>query len=163
MQTNHDLGLCPCRCTCGPTCDHAVCPCTECQAARGSTFARDFERALKLGDRHLTIRVQNSLGGPQHGSSQYVKLINLPKGIGEAGGGAEAENNRMSFWVEGFTTNGGSPKSGKVKVEMATSALPREYRLRAKTGAPAVIAKYLADFINKVVAEVPPHFTHTRQ
>jgi hypothetical protein len=29
------------------------------------------------------------------------------------------------------------------------------------TAPPSVIAKYLADFINKIVAEVPPNFTHT--
>ena len=28
--TNHDLGYCPCRCLCGPKCDHKTCPCKEC-------------------------------------------------------------------------------------------------------------------------------------
>lgn len=28
--TNHDLGFCPCRCLCGPKCDHRTCPCKEC-------------------------------------------------------------------------------------------------------------------------------------
>lgn len=43
-----------------------------------------------------------------------------------------------------------------------TSTLPREYALRAKTGTPSQVAQYLAIFINKVVQEVPPKFTHTR-
>ena len=33
-KTNEDLGLCPCKCHCGPGCDHRVCPCEECSWGR---------------------------------------------------------------------------------------------------------------------------------
>ena len=94
------------------------------------------------------------------GDRVYVNFFNLPPGIGAAGGGAEGENNRMMFTVEGFGDEG-KPAS-KVTVEMTTSALPREFRLRKKSGPPGAIARYLADFLGKVVRDVPPHFTHTK-
>jgi len=125
-------------------------------------FLKTFQQHLNIGDRQVTVRIQNSWGLDKNSSSQYINFVNLPKGVGTAGGGAEGENNRMSFNVEGFAKDGGPPPSGKVKVEMSRSALPREYKLRAKTGAPPVIAKYIADFLSKVAREVPPHFTHTR-
>jgi hypothetical protein len=33
-RTNFDLGICPCKCHCGPICDHKTCPCAECVEAR---------------------------------------------------------------------------------------------------------------------------------
>ena len=80
------------------------------------------------------------------------------------GGGAEAENNRMLFSIKGFgkETPHSPPPTGKVKIEMMTSSLPREHKLRGRTGTPAQVAKYLADFLNKVVKEVEPKFTHTK-
>jgi hypothetical protein len=116
---------------------------------------------LNIGDRQIAMRVSKSLGLTKN-DDVYVNYINLPSGVGRAGGGAEAENNRMSFWVWGFGVNNAPPSNGKVKLELSNSALPREYKLRGKTAAPVVIAKTLADFLNKVAAEVPPHFTHTR-
>jgi hypothetical protein len=124
-------------------------------------FIERLKSQLNLGDRQIGVRVQKSLGLSKN-DDVYVNYINLPKGIGGAGGGAEAENNRMSFWVWGFGVDGAPPPTGKVKLEMSNSALPRTYKLRGRTAAPAAIAKYLADFLNKVAAEVPPHFTHTR-
>src|SRR5208282_4067970 len=90
------------------------------------------------------------------------------EGIGGAAGGAEAENNRASFWVRGWP--GVGEPSSKVRVENPNSALyqgagapSRETRvsMRAKSGSPAAVARYLADFLNRVAREVPPHFTHT--
>lgn len=97
----------------------------------------------------------------------FVNFVNLPEGIGSAGGGAEAQNNRMMFtitWprVRGVYADDKAVAEGQVRVEQSVSALPREYRLRAKSGRPEVIARYLADFINRVVREVPPKYTHTR-
>jgi len=132
--------------------------------------AADFEGLLRSALRftpsraRVTVRHEHRLGGPSHFyESVYVNFVNLPEGAGGGGGGAEAENNRMSFWIHGFygAEPHASPPSGKVKIEHANSALPREYRLRGKTGKPEVIAKYLADFLNRVVAEVPPRWTHT--
>jgi hypothetical protein len=123
-------------------------------------FVEMFQSHLKIGDRYVVARVEASWG-PKKVEDVYVNYINLPKGIGGAGGGAEAENNRMSFWVRGFGEAGAPSPTGRVRVEMATSALPREFKLRAKAGPPDAIAKYLADFLSKVAAEVPPKFTHT--
>lgn len=130
-------------------------------------FAELLKSLVDTQGRSLFVRTEHRLGGPaNYFKSAYVNFVNLPEEIvaRKAGGGAEAQNNRMSFWVEGF--NGSDPHAppptGKVKVEMRTSALPREYWLRAKTGKPGAIAHYLADFLNKVVREVPPKYTHTR-
>jgi len=124
---------------------------------------------LKPKDRIVSIRPGKSWGLNKE-DDVYVNFINLPTSIG-AGGGAEAENNRASFWIRGFGADNAPPPTGKVKVEMANSSLyvgqgapSRETRvvMRAKSGPPAAIAKYLADWINKTIAEVPPNFTHSK-
>lgn len=129
------------------------------QSLGPTQFAEDLQRMLELDGRQVRI-TSKGLGGF---STTFVNFINLPKGT-STGGGAEAENNRMAFSVEGFDAKDpeASPPSGKIKVEMRVSALPREFKLRSKTGTPAQIARYLADFINRVVKEVEPHYTHTR-
>lgn len=130
-------------------------------------FAELLKSLVDTQGRYLFVRTEHRLGGPSHYfESAYVNFVNLPEEVvaSRQGGGAEAENNRMSFWVEGF--NGSDPNAppptGKVKVSLQTSALPREYRLRAKTAPPGAIAQYLADFLNKVVREVPPKYTHSQ-
>lgn len=135
---------------------------------RGTTEpgAIEFVETLLEGFRHNNDRqlyvVIDQSWGSQKVDDVNIRFINLPPRIGAAGGGAEAENNRMSFWVKGFSSDNAPPPTGKVKINMSTSSLPRTHTLRAKSGAPLAIAKYLADFLNKVVAEVPPLFTHTR-
>jgi len=128
-------------------------------------FMEGLRSLLDVGDRQVRMRGESLLGGPAHHYEMvHVNFINLPTGIGGAGGGAEAENNRMSFLIEGF--HGADPHAppprGKVKIEHRVSALPREYKLRGKTGTPQQIARYLADFLNRVAREVPPDFTHTK-
>jgi hypothetical protein len=127
-----------------------------------AAFVEALKSHLKLQGRQARVSVSKGMDFVKD-ESVYVNFINLPSGVGGAGGGAEAENNRMSFWVRGFGVDSAPPPSGKVKVELSNSALPREYKLRAKSGPPAAIAKYLADFINTVVEKVQPHFTHTVQ
>jgi hypothetical protein len=107
------------------------------------------------GGRQLYIYHDQSWGS-QKVDDVSIRFINLPDGVGGEGGGAVAENNRMSFWVLGFGANNAPPPSGKVKVNQSTSSLPRTHTLRAKSGPPLAIAKYLADFLNKVSAEVSP-------
>lgn len=127
------------------------------QAGMGSgPFTQDLLSLLEIGDRQVRIRK----GGHD---TVFVNFINLPQGVGGAGGGAEAENNRVMFMVSGFGRESevAPPPTGKVKVEMRVSALPRSYNLRAKTGTPSAIARYLADHLKRVASEVPPHFTHT--
>lgn len=123
-------------------------------------FAKELESHLKLDGRQIRIDTKGFAGSRQ---TVYVSFVNLPHGVGSAGGGAEAMNNRMVFSVEGFSKEGGPPPAGKVKVQLTASSLPSEYRLRAKSGPPNAVVKYLADFINKVVKEVPPKYTHTQQ
>ncbi len=125
-------------------------------------FVAALREHLKLQGRQAHIRVTPSWGISDRGAeSVYVNFFNLPEGVGGAGGGAEAENNRASFWVRGFGVAGAPAPSGKVRVELSNSVFTPAHKLRAKSAAPGVIAKYLADHINKIVAEVPPHFTHT--
>jgi len=125
-----------------------------------AAFAEELYKKLSHLGRIVRVRHQH-MGAVD---AVYVNFINLPLGTGD-GSGAEAENNRMSFWIHGFDKHDANapPASGKVKIDMANSALPRAYKLRAKTGTPDQIAAYLVAFLSKVVAEVPPHFTHTRQ
>jgi len=124
-------------------------------------FVATLKAHLRIGDRQIRIDNHSRLGSTYE--DVYVNFINLPTSIARAGGGAEAENNRMSFWIRGFDKKdpAASAPTGKVKIELSNTTLPRAYMLRAKSGPPDVIAGYLADFLNKVVAEVPPHFTHT--
>jgi len=125
-------------------------------------FIEEVQRQLRIGDRQISFRNHSTLGGSSY-AEVYVNFINLPRSIGGAGGGAEAENNRSSFWVRGFDRSDphAPPPRGKVKIEMANSTLPREIRLRGKTGTPQQVARYLADFLNRVVREVPPRLTHS--
>jgi hypothetical protein len=117
-------------------------------------FVKEFEKHLNIGDRQVKTGI-STLGGPNR-PSVHIRFVNLPKGVGGAGGGAEAENNRMSFMTH-FPT---SP-ADKIKVEQIVSAMDRKYRMRAKSGHPAKVAKYLADYINRIAKEVEPKFTHT--
>lgn len=129
----------------------------------GSAEFVDYLRSLlDIGDRQIRLENYSRLGDTY--ADVYVNFINLPEGIGGAGGGAEAENNRTSFWIYGFDKSDphASAPRGKVKVVLSNTTLPREHRLRAKTAPPEKIAQYLANFLNKVVREVEPRFTHTR-
>lgn len=114
--------------------------------------------------RYQTGPVQGTISAvpPSNTDQLFVNFYNIPK-RGEARDRAELENNRMMFVVTGFGRGSDvPPPSGKVRIEMSVSALPREYRLRAKTGTPEQIASYLATFLNKVSANVPPRYTHSR-
>lgn len=118
-------------------------------------FTAELKKHVKLDGR--TLRIQ---GADSMGTDVYVNFYNLPEGVGGAGGGAEAENNRMMFAIRGFKRDG-SP-TDRVKIEQVVrSTFPREMSLRAKSGPPAAIAKYLADYISKIVREVEPKLTHT--
>jgi hypothetical protein len=137
-------------------------------AMTATEFAADLERRLNIRDRQVRVKVDTSWG-PRKEESVYVDFANLPKGIGSAGGGAEAENNRASFWVRGFGPASAS-EAAKVKAEQSNSSLykgagapSRETRvtMRAKTGTPEQVAKSLADFLNGVVKDVEPRFTHS--
>lgn len=138
------------------------------QGEGSAEFMTLLESHLSVGDRQVTMH-NKSLGTSD---SVFINFINLPHGIGGAGGGAEAENNRALFEVHGFDKKDehAPPPTGKVKVEMLKSALysgegapSRETRvvLRARTGTPEQIAKYLASWLNQVSKTVEPRFTHS--
>lgn len=60
------------------------------------------------------------------------------------------------FQVSGWAKDPAvAPSGGKVKVE-TLSSFSRDFKIRAKTATPAVIAKYLSDFIADVARRVPP-------
>ena len=123
-------------------------------------FAERLHALLKerVSDRNVRVRDSKNTG------SVYVNFVNLPEGVGGEGGGAEAENNRTSFWIEGFDRKDPqAPPKGKLKIEQANSVFGRSRNMRAKTGTPDAIAGYLADYLAKIVAEVPPNFTHTKR
>jgi hypothetical protein len=127
---------------------------TASEQSAQADFAETLKKYLSVGDRIVRIKEYAPGSGDRLGSV-YVNYVNLPQGVGSAGGGAEAENNRTSFWIRWN-------EDGKVKIEMSNSVLPRSSRLRAKTGTPDQVAKYLADFLNKVAKEVEPNFTHSK-
>jgi hypothetical protein len=123
-------------------------------------FASELQNRLRLQGRQAMVRVEASWG-PRKDEEVYVNFVNLPEGVGSAGGGAEAENNRSSYWIRGFGP-ASAPAAAKVKVEESNTVF-RTHRMRAKTGAPEAVARTLADHLNKLVAEVPPRFTHTER
>jgi hypothetical protein len=126
------------------------------------TSATEFIAQLTAFTHHngRTLKARKSPGS----KLMFVNLINLPPGVGGAGGGAEAENNRAMFTIAGWDPEDpdAPAPTGKVKVDTSVNVFHRTHKLRAKTGSPAAICKYLADFINKVAKEVPPNFTHTK-
>ena len=123
----------------------------------GEDFLSALRTQLNIGDRRIIAHP------PRNTGQLFVNFINLPSDVAP-GGGAEAENNRMMFGIEGFGPGPNlPPPTGKVRVEQMVNAISREYRLRARSGTPEKIAGYLAEFINRVAAEVPPKFTHTKR
>ena len=115
-------------------------------------FTEEFERHLKVGDRQVHTKIDRLGGKP----SVAVTLINLPDPRG-AGGGAEAMNNRALFMTH-FDQN----PAEKIKVESLVSLFnSKTKKFRAKSGHPAQIAQYLADYINQLVKDNEPRFTHS--
>lgn len=102
---------------------------------------------LSIGDRQIYYKPM--LPG------LWINYYNLPKGSGKAGGGAEAENNRVALLIR--------PKGDKYSVEYKISAIGREWGLRAKTAPLDKLGQYIANHLNKIAKEVPPKWTHARQ
>ncbi len=122
-------------------------------------FKKDLTSVFpaEIYERTLVVKEGVKLGGDTKPATIFVNFYNLPSAIVEKklGGGAEAENNRMCFSVK-------PGADGKVKIEMLVSALPRQYRLRARTASQYLIAKYLADFLRTVTRETFPNYTHSK-
>jgi predicted RNA binding protein YcfA (HicA-like mRNA interferase family) len=142
------------------------------------SWVAEFEKTLraraKIEGRLLKVRegagAPRSTALPMTGHTVFVNYYNLPEDLARSAGvvivpaamQAQAENNRMSFVV---TDRGNSfygenaPPPGKVRIKQAVSALPREFKLRAKTGTPEQIAQYLGAFLSKVADQVWPRYT----
>lgn len=104
---------------------------------------------LNTGDRRVSVDIDTRFAN----CTMFVKFINLPLGRGDAGGGAERENNRALFSVTGFTPDPSTPVA-RVQVSQITSVF--DTKLRKKTGDPNKIAVYLADHINALVLAYEP-------
>ncbi len=119
-------------------------------------FDVEFRKALNLRGRHIFTRPVNGKDGSF--GRVYINFINLPEHVckNRLGGGAEAENNRTSFWVH-------EAANGKIKVELSNTTLPRSFVFRGKTASPEIIYRYVSDFLNHVVANCEPNYTHTSQ
>lgn len=122
-------------------------------------FIEHLKSLLQLQGRQIYF--QNKMLG--NFDTISVTLINLPMGVGAAGGGAEAMNNRSLFFVRGFNSHNPElpPPTSQVRVEQLI-CMDRKLKLRSKRASPDKIAEYLANFINKIVIEAPPNFTHTK-
>ena len=73
----------------------------------------------------------------------------------KAGHGAQT-GHPTHFGLQKFAELVAAKTGGKVKVE-TLSSFSRDLRLRAKTATPAVIAKYLSDFIADVARKTKPN------
>ena len=134
-------------------------------------FIEAVRARLDIGDRQ--VRFDNHSRFDDRYDTVFIHYFNLPAGLGGAGGGAESENNRVMLAVNGFGRGKDEPAPGKVKVGLSICNLTnphsspganyreRRWTMRAKTGTPEAIAAYVAAFLNKTAAEVPPHLTHT--
>ena len=116
-------------------------------------FIETVERLLHIADLSISFRNECLISGKF--DTVFVDFSNVPKAKAH---GACFENNRLMFVISGFGAESPAepPPTGKVKIMLRVSGLPRQYRLRAKTGTPAQIAQYLTDFLHKVVREVEP-------
>ena len=128
--------------------------------------ANDFIEQLELALAHVrserTVLARFEAAFLVGHGSVFVTFINLPyaRFKERRGGGAESENNRMLFSVQGFDSYPATPVA-KIMVEtLVNNITPRDQRLRKKTADPAKIAEYLAAYIGKTAESFPPNFTH---
>lgn len=140
--------------------------------------AAQFADALKakvsdtVRERTLIVSANDSLATIGGRSKAYltVTFINLPiaRAAERRGGGAESENNRALFIVDGFNADGEPVE--KVAVEHlvnhihhnqpAGGAITIARSLRKKTADPENVVAYLAEYISQLAAQYAPNFTH---
>ena len=114
-------------------------------------------------ERTVTASFRSSRGFTSRpgSSSIVINFINLPPSRAKErrGGGAEAENNRMMFYVTGFDEGQDDPVE-KVKVVLSVNAIPGAKGLKGKTASPDRIATYIAEHINETAGAIEPDLTH---
>ena len=131
------------------------------------TLVRDNLSPLVHAERTVNADFKSSRGYSTRSgqSSVAIHFYNLPTARvkEKRGGGAEAENNRMMFWIHGFEADSSTPVA-KVKAELSVNGIGRPGNwapsMRAKTAAPEKVALYVADFINEIAEAFAPNFTH---
>jgi hypothetical protein len=142
---------------------------TPAESYGSADFVENVKRQLQIGDRQIHFDNYNQFSKTY--DSVAIEYVNLPKGVGSAGGGAERLNNRLLIAVRGFGRQGPhepAPK-GKVSLETMTTSLHKgagfsradRVAVRGKTATPKQMARYVADSLNKIAREVPPRYTHT--
>jgi len=119
-------------------------------------FSKELMDTLEIGDRQVFFR------GKMLGMYNAIAIhyINLPRGLGGSGGGAEGENNRLMLMVTGFDKSNQTIPVEKIQVKLLCSVF--DYPLRKKTCTPERAVEYIAEFINRIAREVPPKYTHTK-
>lgn len=147
----------------GPDSDHWKSATPAAEAQGSADFIELLRSKLNVGDRKVVFDNYNQYNKTY--STVFIHYINLPENL--AGGDAESENNRLMLQVSGFgKEEHAPPPSGKVKVELSISAVQDaakgRLRMRAKSGTPEQIAKYVADFLNMVAKTIEPRYTHTK-
>ena len=125
---------------------------------------REFGRAT-LADKPAFVSFSAGLApGPGRG---YIKVnfYNLPEYIFQKrrGGGAEAENNRMTFMITGFGETEHA-MTDKLTIEQLVNNIGgqtvRAPKMRKKTDEPIKISYYLSNYLHKVATEFRPNLTH---
>lgn len=113
----------------------------------------NVKKLLKLDGR--VIRFTENL---EH-NRVWINFYNLLDVGSSKYSGADLENNRVMLKVLFPGHHGhydGVVKEGKVRVNLSVSALPfKNYKLRGKTASPEKIAEYIAEYFNRIVAEIP--------
>lgn len=129
-------------------------------------FMHQVQSLVHANGRHLSVWCPSLLGSH---STVIVELINLP--TSESTQGAQAENNKVRLTVSGFDAKDPSAPAprGKVEVELRiwslfspTGQFLPTQKLRKKTAPPAQAAKYVAAYMNKMIAENEPYFSDAK-
>jgi hypothetical protein len=124
---------------------------TEAATMGSKEFVKEVERLTNLNGKWMKLDNYNKFN--QRYDHVIITFINVPGG----GQGAQAMNNRYQITVDGFGAGEDDPPpKGKVKAaELSGAYFAKQQglkKMRAKTGTPDKIAKYVADYISKLAA-----------
>jgi hypothetical protein len=127
---------------------------TEAEAMSSKEFVKAVERQVKLQGKYINLDNYNQFNHKYN--TVIITFVNI-KGQPGSWGGAQEMNNRYQITVEGFGAGEDDPAPrGKVKAQELSGAYFAKQqgvgKMRAKTGAPDKIAKYVADYISKLAA-----------
>jgi hypothetical protein len=118
-------------------------------------FMAEIRKNLQIGNRFIQIH-NYTLGY----GTVWIRYVNLPSCRTKAD--AESENNTVRIHIDGFSEDKDGPGVAKVSIRRASAYLNRQTQLLpGKSSNPQAIAKYVADFLNQIAADVRPNYTHT--